>query len=491
MSSLRTKILKAAAWTVVGRLIDRGIGLLSTLVLVRLLSPQDFGVIAMGLAFAALISAVLDISFTQTLIQRESIDRRDYDTAFTLNIVLSTFAACAILALIPLAQRFYGDSNVGIVLGGIAAVAFIGGFRNFGMALHERALRFGPILGVLVGRRLAGLVITVSCALYWQNFWALLAGMAGGAFVEMLMGHLLSPQRPRFDLSRSRELLSFSGWLILNNLITALSMRGQDFLIGRWLGAARLGSYSVANELATLCTSEVVLPVVRAAYPGYVQIRDDRARLAQGLLAVFSLISLLLLPAVVGMIAVADPAVRTILTDKWVDSIPLLKVLSVLALLQSMLFVMQPIFLALGRPRRVAGISLVYVCIGLPTMAFMLGSMPLERAVLGLIVGAAAALAVGVGLVCRDLSLPPESVLKVFVRPAIAAALMALALHGWTLIAPPVVVGWPLAQLVTSVLVGMVAYTIAIGLLWRLNIGPGGAEGLIVEMVRAKLRRRT
>ena len=279
MSRLRHRLASGARWTISVRAIERLIGFVSTLILVRLLAPADFGAVAMGTAIYEILSAITSFGFTQALIRMPRRDHAAYSTAFTLNALTGTGVAVALLIAIPFALEWYGDHRVTLVLAVLAVISLIGGFRNSGLMRYERALDFRPFFVIALARKLSSLFVAVAFALIWQDYRALLAGMLASAAVETAMSYRLTRFRPRLTLEKSRELFGFSLWWLASQAAGMLGRRGQDVLVGQRMGAAALGQYAVALDLSTMATTEIVAPIMRAIYPGYVHMRDDSGRI--------------------------------------------------------------------------------------------------------------------------------------------------------------------------------------------------------------------
>ena len=307
-----------ARWTVSIRVVERVIGFVSTLVLARLLAPQDFGVVAMGTAIQGILSSLTEFGFTKAIIRMQRPQHAHYSTAFTLNAITSAVVAVALLAAIPLAQIWYDDARVAPVLITLAAISFIGGFRNLGLARYERALDFRPFFLIALARKLSSFTIGAVCALIWHDYRALLAGMLLGAVVEIASTYRLTRFRPRFTLTRARELMGFSLWWLAGEMATMFGRRGQDILVGQQLGAATLGQYAVALDLATMPTTEIVAPVMRAVYPGYMQMKDDVGRLYSAFVRVWGVIALLAIPSAIGIGCLAQLMTMVVLGPKWV-----------------------------------------------------------------------------------------------------------------------------------------------------------------------------
>ncbi len=242
MTSLRHRMASGARWTVSIRVVERVIGFVSTLVLARLLAPADFGVVAMGTAIQGILSSLTEFGFTKALIRMRRPGHEFYSTAFTLNAITCTLVALAMVVAIPLAQLWYADARVAPVLLTLAAISFISGFRNLGLARYERALDFRPFFLIALARKLASFSVGAVFALIWHDYRALLAGMLVGAVVEIASSYRLTRFRPRFTLARARELMGFSAWWLASEVTTMFGRRGQDILVGQQMGARRSDS---------------------------------------------------------------------------------------------------------------------------------------------------------------------------------------------------------------------------------------------------------
>ena len=149
MASLRLRMASGARWTVSIRVVERVIGFVSTLVLARLLAPQDFGVVAMGTAIQGILSTLTEFGFTKAIIRMQRPQHAHYSTAFTLNAITSALVALALLVAIPLAQIWYDDARVAPVLVTLAAISLIGGIPE----PRTRALRAGAGLSAVLPDR--------------------------------------------------------------------------------------------------------------------------------------------------------------------------------------------------------------------------------------------------------------------------------------------------------------------------------------------------
>ena len=411
------------------RVVDRVIGFVSTLILARLLTPADFGVVAMGTAIQSILISLTEFGFTKALIRMKRPRHEAYSTAFTLNFLTNATVALVMLLSIPVAQAWYDDSRVGQVLLILAAVSFVSGLRNLGLAKYERALNFRPFFVLALVRKLASFCFGVALALWWHDYRALLAGMLMGTVVETAATYRLTNFRPRFTFAKVRELLGFSLWWLGSEVTSAFGQRGQDLLVGQQLGAVALGEYAVSLDLATMAPTEIAAPVMRAMYPGYMQMKDDVGRLYSAFVRVWRVIALLAIPS-----AVEWPRCRivtdVVLGPKWSGATPLIVALAAVGCLQAFSGCCWPVLLTRLGPRALFHISLLRVALTIPVFGFALYFFGLLPAIASWVACGVLILLVNAGLILRDLKGSVADLLGGIVRPTIGALAMVLVLGG-------------------------------------------------------------
>lgn len=468
------------------RVVDRAIGLISTLVLVRLLAPGDFGVVAMGTAIQGILATLTEFGFTKAIIRIRRPQHAHYSTAFTLNAMTSATVALVMLATIPLATAWYSDPRVIPVMVTLAAVNLLGGLRNLGLVRYERAMAFRPFFLIALARKVSSFVIGVGAALIWRDYTALLAGMLAGTIVEIGATYRLTNFRPRFTLSRSRELLGFSVWWLASEMITMVGRRGQDVFVGQELGASILGKYSVALDLATLPTTEIVAPVMRAVYPGYVQMKDDVGRLYAAFVNVWGVVALLAIPSAAGIACLAEPVTTIVLGDKWDGAAPLIRLLAAVGALQALHACYWPIMLTRMGPKTVFRLAFWGVVLTLPVFVALLWTSGLLVAIAGAVVCGLVMLVIGARLLTNNLGHEIMPLMTGLVRPVLSSMIMAAAVLYLQQLAPATQ-SWTggFAVLLIVMLAGAVSYGVAVWVLWWVSGKPESAESELWKLVTA------
>lgn len=365
-----TSLAKGAGLMIVLRLAERSIGLVSTLILARLLSPSDFGLMAMAMSVLALIELMGAFGFDVALIQRQDAQRHHFDTAWTYNVLFSASMALLLLLCAPFAAEFYRNPDVGPVLSVLAIGALVQGWENVGTVTFRKQMHFGQEFRFLLSKKLISFTVTMVLAYTLRNYWALVGGIIVGKVFAVLLSYKIHPFRPRFSLAASRDLFHFSKWLLVSNLILFLQNKSDSFILGRTVGAHELGLYNVGNEIAVLPSTELIAPINRAAFPAYSALTHDMEALRAKFVSVFSFISLLAFPMSVGLASVAEPAVAVLLGPQWTAAVPLVQLLTVCGLtsaIQSNLIMM---IVALGKPKANTLLSAGMLIPYLPAVAY-------------------------------------------------------------------------------------------------------------------------
>jgi O-antigen/teichoic acid export membrane protein len=484
------QIAKGAGWTVGMKLCQRALGLVSTLVLARLLVPSDFGLIAMATSIFAVLEALTAFGFDAAIIHRQ-VSSSDYlNSAWTLNVIIGAFNALALLIAIPLAVGFYNEPRIASILWVVAACSAIGGFRNIGLVLYEQAMDFSRVFAIALYKKLTTFAVTLSFALYLQNYWALVVGMLTGAIADLLLSYWLHPYRPRLSLSRARELLHFSKWLLVNNVLFFLNLRGSDFIIGKAAGATALGTYSVAYEVANLPTSELVHPVMRAVFPAYARLASVRDDLRSGYLMVFRMVTTFSMPAAAGIACLAEPIVAVLLGPKWTAAVPLIQILAFFGAVRALQANVGSVYLALGQPAIPTFLGALYAVVALSSVAVAVAHYDLVAAAWALLASNIFTAVITFGFLLRKLQLSLRSFLSAVIRPVAASAMMAVVLLAALSAFPGgAMLAYQFVALLGLVTLGACTYVLVLVVIWFIAGRPSGAETDLWNVARAKLGR--
>lgn len=488
MQDIRSKMARGAAWMVAFKLIDRSIGFVSTLILARLLTPDNFGVVAMATSFTSVLEMIGAFGFDMALIQRKDATRAHYDTAWTFSVMFGTVLALLMVALAVPMAHFYKQPGLAAVIATLASGSFMQGFQNVGVIAFRKDMEFGKEFRFLAAKRLVTFPLTVTLAFVLHNYWALVIGMTAARATDLLLSYLFHPYRPKLSLAAAGDLLHFSKWLLLLNGLQFLRDRSSDFVLGRFAGPGALGLFSVSYELANLPGTELVAPINRAVYPAYVKLAHDQEAMQREYLSVMSMICLLAIPAVAGVAATANIVVPLVLGQKWLDAVPILQILAFFGISQVMQSNAYALFLALGRGDIFAKINGVYVILLLVALLTFVPLYGVKGGAYSYLAAALISLPLGIGVILHQLRLSVLRFAKEVWRPLCASGLM-FALVQTVAHAPGRGLGTArlVADMGLAAGMGTASYIALIAAMWWLSGRPASsAESIVLNRVQGR-----
>lgn len=475
----------SAGWMVGFRLIERILGFLSTLVLARLLLPADFGLVAMAMAIFATLEIMGSFSFDLALIQNQHAEDRHFNTAWTFTVFFGMASAVVLCALAAPAAAFYDEPRVQYILYALALSAFIQGFENIGLVTFQKDLKLAKEVKFRLAKKVVGIAVAIPLAFLLRNYWALVIGMIASRVAGVGFSYLVHPYRPRLSLAASNELFHFSKWMLFNNILIFLVVKGVDFVIGKLAGPTALGLYSVAYEVSNLPTTELVFPIGRAVFPGYAQMSDDVPRLRQGYVSVLAIIAIFAVPAGTGIVVLAEPIVRVLLGERWLGTVVLIQWLGIFGIMRACTSNVGSVYLAVGRPWIIAGLALVTIAVMAPLLFWLVPIYGALGAAWALLTASAVGVPLNLWLLRKLLDLRLGAVIQVIWRPIVASSIMAVAVSAARNLPLP---GNHVIELFLYVLLGVVVYAGATLALWWISRSAPGAESILLEAVAGKLK---
>jgi O-antigen/teichoic acid export membrane protein len=477
MSKLNQRMANGIAWMVAARLTDRAIGVVSTLILARLLVPADFGLVAMATAIGGILELMGAFSFDMALIQHRQAERRHYDTVWTFGVIFGCSCALILTLLAAPAAAFYHEPRLQAVVHVLALSYLINAFSNVGVVAFRKELEFGKEFLFILVRRLVTFTITIGLAWWLHSYWALVAGMTAGRLVNVIMSYCMHHYRPRLCLSAAGELFHFSKWLLINNALFFMLHDGATFLIGRIFGAAELGVYTVSYEISNLPSTELVAPINRAAFPAFSKMQDN-AQISHAYLGLVGMIALLILPVGVGIAAVAEPLVLTALGAQWASATPLIQLLALHGALAALQGNNGTVWLAMGKPRATTVAAAMFLATLFPALYFCLHRYGIIGAGYAYLLANAATLPYGLWMSQRLLGFSWRAVAAALWRPLAAVTLMYCVVQ---LVNQAMAGSVPALRLVAGVAAGAACYAGTALALWWLAGRPDGAESSVIN----------
>ncbi len=474
----RTRLYRSAVLAVSMQWAMRAIGLVSVVVLARLLQPSDFGVVAVALSAAAFVELFGWIGLRQALLRIPDLDRSHYDTAWTIQFALFLALAAVMIAIAPLAGDFYDQPAVTGILWALSLRMVALAVANIGIVDFERDLTLGRDMAVRLGARVAALVVTLVAAVTLRDYRALVIGMVAQSVLWSLGTYLVHPYRPRFGISRRSEILGVSLWMFISTFAEWVQGQIERILLGRIASPTATGLYSVSKDLSNIFTQEIATALNRVTFPVFAQGRSEKEAGFGVLLGAYAAI---VAPLGAGLIATAPDTIAVLLGPKWLPAAPLMRIIALYTSIQAISLMAASTLQASGQARRsamlnIAGAALAVIGIG--GTAFLLRA-PEAIAWAATAVSTTMALAGLVALAACGRT-PVLGLIANLLRPVLAAAAMA-----WVLMrVVRVETGSPLLDLVIGVVAGGAIYLVALAAIWLVSGRPAGVEREAAALLR-------
>lgn len=482
--TIGTAIAKNAAWSVLLRLMMRCIGLISTLILVRILIPEDFGLVTMAIIVIGLAEALSDCGFDAVLINDKTAPREKYDTVWTIKIIRGLLIGVILWASAGLIADFFQEERLEFLLQILVLSPLLQGFTNIGIVDWRKDMKLHLDVGLRITEKLCAFVVTLIAALTLQNYWALACGILAGKVWFVGYSFARCAYRPRLSLLYLRDVMGFGIWMLGQGVLFYIRNRIDVILIGRLLDAKMLGLYSLAHEISNLITTELISPIRRALLPGYAKVVDDPEHLRTIFCRTLGITAILGLPLSLGLMAQADPLVRLLFGELWLTAIPLIQVLSFYGILNLLTSSTMVVFVVKERPQSLLVLNAAYLLILVPGLIYGLSEYGIIAAAWMLVI---AQLIVGSAEFILAMRLIEQSLYGIFRnlwRPILSGIAMYVAVVEAAGAMPT-----GSLELMVPVLVGMGVYPLSLLTLWMLSGSPDGAERIVFTFLHNRLRK--
>lgn len=329
----------------------QGLRFATNVVLARLLTPHDFGVVAIALVVTMVLDQLKDMGTGSALIQRKRVDHLLINSVFYLNLALGAVLAVGLVVLAEPLASLLGNPEAAPVLKAFAAVTFLTALGQIHHALLRRDLRFFELAVVMTVGALATGVVAIAGAVAGYGVWALVLGTAAGAVASTALVWVYDSWRPTLALSLESlaSIWRYSFHLFLSNLLFIGFSQVDKLIISHFLGAGPLGSYTLAQRTVSAPVAAVGSAVGEVAFPAFSRRQDDNVALRSGFVRSSRVIALVTFPATVGLAILAAPFVSVVFGSQWDAVAPVVSVLAPIAAIQSVTFNSSQLLLAKGR----------------------------------------------------------------------------------------------------------------------------------------------
>lgn len=328
-SDLKKKTVSGVLWSFAGQFSVQGIQFLVSVALARLLSPDDYGMVGMLAIFLAISQVFIDGGFSSALIQRKDCDDTTYSTVFYINVGISLICYGLLFVSAPAIAGFYSQpllkdiarvSSLSLVIGALSATSTVQLTKRIDFKTQSKINVLSAALSGITG---------IAMAYSGAGVWALVAQQVSLSLFKLVLTVLCVKWFPSLVFSRSvfRELFSFGSKLVLTSLISSVYTNIRSLIIGKKFTPADLGQYTTANKFATMAGSSLSSVLYNVSFPVLSKVQDDDSILLDAYRRFLSVSAFAIFPLMMILAGTAEPLIRFLVTDKWLECVPYLQIL--------------------------------------------------------------------------------------------------------------------------------------------------------------------
>jgi O-antigen/teichoic acid export membrane protein len=334
------------------RFLERVVGLVQIVILARVLSPADFGVVGLAMLAMAALDALSQTGFDVALIQKKDDIREYLDTAWSLQVVRGVVTFAVLAAAAPWIASFFRSPESTMIIRAVALVPLLRGFVNYGVIYFQRELEFRRHVAYEAAGTITNAVVSIVLAVAWKSVWGLAAGLIAGHVARCVASYRLHPFRPRFriDWRKAGEVFRFGQWILANNIVSFVMLNGDNTVLGKLLGTASLGLYQVAFKISNIAMTEISRVLSRVTLPAFSRLQDSPARLALAFLKSLDLVIFVAAPLSAAVYFLGPDFIRIFLGEKWIPMTPALKILALSGLIRAVVATGSSLYLSVCRP---------------------------------------------------------------------------------------------------------------------------------------------
>jgi O-antigen/teichoic acid export membrane protein len=333
-------------------------------ILARLLAPEDFGLLAVGMVALTLTLRLTDFGVVASLIQAPETGKRHLDTAWTINVLRGVGIAAILVVAAPWIADAFAEPRATDIIRALALTAFLQAAASIQVAKLNRELRFRGLAAI----RLSSAIVNTTVAIVLApslGVWAMVWGAIAGEFAFMVVSYLVAPYRPRFRFSdkSAKGIARFGSWIFLIGIISVATDSVIRWIIGNRLGVAELGLYFMAWRLAYMPMEMISGLVNEVAFPVYAQLQSDREKAAAAFRGLLVSVAAILVPICVVFAWLVPELVQHVLGDGWQGTVGVMRLLILTSILMLLSESLGPVLKGLGRPAGIAAMETLHLLI--------------------------------------------------------------------------------------------------------------------------------
>ena len=368
------KTARGLVWNFLAYGIGRLVVLLTTSILARILAKSEFGLVAVAVVALNYLSVIKDLGLGVALIQRKGDIDEVSDTVFTTNLALGLLLSVLIFPIAPWVAAYFKDPAIIPVLRWMGLSFLLNALGNVHINRLMRNLDYQRKMVPDLGNSLVRALVSIGLALAGAGVWSLVFGQLAGTLASVVLVWVVLPWRPhlKFDRGVAGGLMKFGAAITADDIINQITDNIDYVIVGRLFGLVPLSIYTLAYRLPEMLLIGNLWIMGGVLFPAFSLIQDRPDELRRGFLASIRIVELISLPLGLGLLIAAEPIVRVVFGDQWLEAIPVLRVLAIYAWIYSIGYHVGGVYKAIGRPDILLKLSILTLIIIAP--ALLIGS---------------------------------------------------------------------------------------------------------------------
>jgi len=329
MASLTSQVLSSSFLLLIIKLIQRCIGLISTLILARVLTPNDFGIVAISVLIVHFCDALSATGSQQYIVQKTDVDSDDVNSAWTIDIIMKSTLWVILVLAVPFVSSFYERPEIENALYVSSLVLLIGAFKSPGLMLLRRALFYKPIFRISILQKLLSFSVVMVFVYFEPSYWALIIGDLVSTLTLTIGSYYIHTAKPKFSLRKVKEQWAFSQWVLLKGGVGFVRAESDTILVSKYFSSEALGAYHLARHLSIMPSTEIIGPAIEPLIASFARVKHEPEKLAYQFTLSLLVIVLLIMPACTFIWSFPEPIINFFLGSQWESAYPILSALSV------------------------------------------------------------------------------------------------------------------------------------------------------------------
>lgn len=348
--SLKKKVFVGSLWLYSLEISSKGLLIVQTVILARLLAPEQFGVIGVYFIVSAALESFTRTGFNKALIQKKDVCESFLNTTWTISIVRGGLLFTLLYACSPVLTAYLGVPEALSVVRFLGLSLLIKGFNNVGTIFFSKDLQFHKQFVWKIGGFIANFAVSVPLAFLLRNEWAIVLGLLASDLTVLLLSYVCHPYRPRLRLNyiAFKELFVYGKWILLSAIVVFFSKQGDKIFVTKLLGGASLGIYMIAWRFANI-PELLTKPLPNSLFPAFVRFQDNPSAMKAKYLEAVRVITVFTIPLAFGIIILAKPFIQIFLGEQWIAAVLPLQILTAAASINMFVVMSRSLFNAMGK----------------------------------------------------------------------------------------------------------------------------------------------